>query len=494
MAARQYRHEEVATAPRGWRVRTITQGVHMVRMAFPPGPQRRGAGKLVSILHPLRENPAVCVASWKKASNQISDRAHRYRAQQCVPPGPRRCAVCGSTRFLVVDHRDGDEWNDAPGNLRWLCKSCNTRLGAEMAKKGRGRRTRQYNQGAKSLGAYVAAAIKHKRGAHDAGGKIIHETPKAKRSEYARKIWAARRRFNPIYAPQGNPRPVVFYGPTAEARRAYAEIRKDGISGVLHAPSRGYQVLSVTGERDAGIAKNVLRRKGFETKLGHIPNPLLEAIVGGAAAGAAVVGSQVAIKKLQERKGKGMWPFRRSNQNNGTEAEQLYRSFHGRDPREVLTMSEALMAAGTYVALGEDPELWLHPVTGKDPDGWDQADITFDPSDEIKAAVDKSGAQLFFVGKNQRLPGEFLDVLAKEGADLRKRFLDVGEVYALSYQTEKKFDGFVTIAYSHKLGGNGGKRPRLVYDQENRKLLFVGGVYSIAPYDSKLEASPGIVN
>ena len=152
------------------------------------------------------------------------------------------------------------------------------------------------------------------------------------------------------------------------------------------------------------------------------------------------------------------------------------------------------MAAGTYVALGDDPELWLHPVVGKDPDGWDQADITFDPSDQVKAAVDESGAQLFFVGKNQRLPGEFLDVLAREGADLRKRFLDVGEVYALSYQTEKKFDGFVTIAYSHKLGGNGGKRPRLVYDQENRKLLVVGGIYSIAPYDSRLEASPGIVN
>ncbi len=300
---------------------------------------------------------------------------------------------------------------------------------------------------------------------------------------------------NPIYIPQGNPRPVVFYGPTAEARKAHAEIRKDGISGVLHAPSRGYQVLSVAGERDAGIAKNVLRRKGFETKLGHIPNPLLEAIAGGAAAGAAVVGSQVGIKKLQERKAKGMWPWkRRSNQNNGTQAEKLYRSFHGRDPREVLSMSEALMAAGTYVALGDNPEIWLRPVTGKDPDGWDQADITFDPSDEIKAAVNETGSQLFFVGKNQRLPGEFLDVLARQGADLGKRFLNIGEVHALSYQTEKKFDGFKTIAYSHKLGVAGGKLPILVYDQETEKLLFVGGVYSIAPYDSKLEASPGIVN
>ena len=62
-----------------------------------------------------------------------------------LTPGPRRCEVCGSTRFLCVDHRDGDEQNDAPDNLRFLCKSCNTRLGLAMARAGQGRRVRQYN-------------------------------------------------------------------------------------------------------------------------------------------------------------------------------------------------------------------------------------------------------------------------------------------------------------------------------------------------------------
>ena len=98
----------------------------------------------------------------------------------------------------MVDHRDGDEWNDSPGNLRWLCKACNTRLGIAAARAGQGRRTRQYNPrrnpGAENLAQYVQAALEHRRGEHDAGGKIIHETPKAKRREFAEEIWRRRRR------------------------------------------------------------------------------------------------------------------------------------------------------------------------------------------------------------------------------------------------------------------------------------------------------------
>ena len=67
-------------------------------------------------------NPAAreCGASWRKPSDEISDRAKRYRAQhpECRPPGPAKCALCGSTRFLVIDHKDGDESNGDPDNLR----------------------------------------------------------------------------------------------------------------------------------------------------------------------------------------------------------------------------------------------------------------------------------------------------------------------------------------------------------------------------------------
>ncbi len=93
----------------------------------------------------------------------------------------------------MVDHKDGDESNGTPSNLRWLCKGCNTRTGLAMARAGRGVRTHQYNPGARTLAEYAEAAAQHTRGAHDAGGAIIHETPKEKRQEFAREIWRRRR-------------------------------------------------------------------------------------------------------------------------------------------------------------------------------------------------------------------------------------------------------------------------------------------------------------
>jgi Ni,Fe-hydrogenase III component G len=65
-----------------------------------------------------------------------------------------------------------------------------------MAKAGQGRRTVQYNPGpgAETLAEYVQAAVEHERGAHDAGGLVIHETPKERRQAFAREIWRRRRR------------------------------------------------------------------------------------------------------------------------------------------------------------------------------------------------------------------------------------------------------------------------------------------------------------
>lgn len=54
-----YRVEHVAETPRGWRVRTKMQSTHVLRIAFPPGPRRKGTGKVVEILHPVNENPCV---------------------------------------------------------------------------------------------------------------------------------------------------------------------------------------------------------------------------------------------------------------------------------------------------------------------------------------------------------------------------------------------------------------------------------------------------
>lgn len=179
----------------------------------------------------------------------ISDRAKRYRANANPPAGPHRCAFCSGGKVkLDIDHIDGDEANGAQNNLQYLCRSCNTRKGITQARAGAGRRTRQYNpqrattfrqyvdavrilrgdatgdahkaaavlQGTtqakrEAFGRLIAAARNpqphtptyaqyayavsiHRRGAHDEGGAIIHATPKATRSRYARQIAAGKKR------------------------------------------------------------------------------------------------------------------------------------------------------------------------------------------------------------------------------------------------------------------------------------------------------------
>jgi len=139
----------------------------------------------------------------RTVKEDVSDRAKRYRANQdgCLPDGPRVCALCGSRSQIMVDHKDGDESNGARRNLRYLCRSCNTKVGADMARKGKGRRTVQYNAGAETSGEYLAAVLDHTRGAHDAGGKIIHDTPKSRRREFAGEFWDSRKaRGNPVDA------------------------------------------------------------------------------------------------------------------------------------------------------------------------------------------------------------------------------------------------------------------------------------------------------
>ena len=56
-----WRIEHVATTPAGWHVRTIPSGQHELRVAFRPGRRRQG-GKLIEILHPLRERNCGCRA------------------------------------------------------------------------------------------------------------------------------------------------------------------------------------------------------------------------------------------------------------------------------------------------------------------------------------------------------------------------------------------------------------------------------------------------
>jgi hypothetical protein len=54
-----FTHEHLIKTPRGYRVRTLVRGKHRLRFAVPKGPRRKGAAKLIEILHPRSENPKL---------------------------------------------------------------------------------------------------------------------------------------------------------------------------------------------------------------------------------------------------------------------------------------------------------------------------------------------------------------------------------------------------------------------------------------------------
>lgn len=174
-----------------------------------------------------------------KPASQITDRAKRYRANKRPPPGRKLCNICGSRKNIDIDHITGNESDDEPENLMYLCRPCNTTKGIVQARNRIGVRTRQYNPvprirtfaqfktyAAGLLGVGPAdpgeatAAIRalspatragyaekiaanpepptyaqyahgvsiHQRGTHDEGGAIIHATPPALRRQYAEQI------------------------------------------------------------------------------------------------------------------------------------------------------------------------------------------------------------------------------------------------------------------------------------------------------------------
>lgn len=140
--------------------------------------------------------------------NNVTDRALRYRANADPPPGPKICRYCGSRRNVEIHHKDGDESNTERSNLAWACRSCNTAIGIEHARRGIGRRTRQYNAGA-TTGAQWATAVSSRRGSgamdYEEAGRLIHDTPHARRTRFQKQLWAARKK---IYGRSGRATPA----------------------------------------------------------------------------------------------------------------------------------------------------------------------------------------------------------------------------------------------------------------------------------------------
>jgi hypothetical protein len=177
-------------------------------------------------------------------AGEVTDRAHRYRAQKNVT-GPRVCVLCGSRRNIDVMHLDGNESNDEPKNLAYGCRSCNATLGAAFKRAGMGRPTKQYNPargGVPTFAQYSWAVSqggpggRNNSGVHDEAGAIIHATPKSKRIDYARRIAEgrtarARAAFDERWNPTWDGKRIT----AAERERRYQEEDADREASDRHA-------------------------------------------------------------------------------------------------------------------------------------------------------------------------------------------------------------------------------------------------------------------
>lgn len=170
----------------------------------------------------------------------------------------------------------------------------------------------------------------------------------------------------------------------------------------------------------------------------------------------------------------GPLPGPKSNPDSMEEGENLYREFHGRDPKEVVELQESDVMRKTYVALGPLVELLIDSPAGRVTIGFER--------DSVKLASDPGGHQLYCIGGNQNLDSQ----IERFGSDVMKDFIELGIGVKVVYFDRKKIDNFVAFDYEHKLGEETNEPPILFYDKLKKRIFFVGGRYRVE--------APGIIN
>lgn len=157
----------------------------------------------------IRKQRIILKNAALKSVSEISDRAKRYRAnsEENRPPGPKRCAFCGSRTNVEVGHLNGIEDDGDQANLMWTCKRCNAKQAAMLKRAGLGKRIRQMNPAAKrrrgnmsraQLYSAYGESIRIMRGEEsgDVGKAVdfIRSVPHSVRSDWNKKAWVTRKR------------------------------------------------------------------------------------------------------------------------------------------------------------------------------------------------------------------------------------------------------------------------------------------------------------
>jgi hypothetical protein len=430
----KFKHEEVSAVPRGYRTRTVRRGSHEIRVAFPPGRRRRGAGRVVSILHPVGENPNCPI---------------RHIADSIANPEPCKCG------------------SGEPAVFGGMCARC-AREKARQARERAGQiRAARLNPSEE----YRLRELEQAE-AEYAKARKIYDSAKKGSSRWRQaaadlEFWGNKKAF--LSHASGNPRrfqikksktaPFGGGGPVwnlyeydERGRRIWSSIGHPSKSSaqlaqrtrVSEVPRSGNpRELSVEEKHQLKIARDTLR----------MPD--------------AMAGVMGAPTKKQARE--IIRRLTRKNPDELAEAEDLYREFHGREPHEILEMQESELARRDYTALGPLVELHTELPNGS------KAKISFGDADAVLVVSSPNGRQLYLLGGNQDISGS----LASMGVDSSKELIDLGDAVFLSYDASKWQTDFKPTIWEHKLGEESGIRPRGFYDQLKRRIFFAGGNYRV---------------
>jgi len=222
-----------------------------------------------------------------------------------------------------------------------------------------------------------------------------------------------------------------------------------------------------------------------------IRNPFLESVVEGLATGtgitlgAGMVAPLVAKRVQRALKGvKGVVDKGKGNKNPSSDslrnATTLAEQFHGRPSREIIEILEQDTQRDNFAMLGDLQELELVL------DGKSALPIGFkgngNNNDTVFLAADPEGNQLYFIGGDQALPLDDIDMLTE--AEREKDLVTVGQVHSITYFADKHhLDGPAEqkdgTSYWHVFGEDGGEKPILVYDKLNERMQLVGGSYRV---------------
>jgi hypothetical protein len=508
--------QHVAPVPKGWHVRTVShKSGHQARIAFPPGPRKKGAGRLVEILHPNRErNPEPgCIEIYELAVGH---------AGVPEPGSPSAAGISkGISEIAAAPHLVGA--NGAKGNL--------AAAGWKSVSGKRVDRSDFAYVGDPALNETWKLPVHDEAHARNALARFAHTSlPRDRRKEVAERIVRAAKKFgidtsgfeakhvkNPgkfKYPNEPNPK-----SKTREQVEKMQEKAVRFLDDVVGDPDKADEIEDMTVEEYA------------DKKRIHLVNPSgFKALAEKAKKAARKIASGVTGKKKNACKNKRP----RRNLDEIPDVQKVYETFMGKKTQEITEYDEPDQRRDDFAHTGWLVFLVIQPYSEAlegiaDPNDlsevsremeeerpelstlklWDELSDEFGCTfvvidfsggqsvpeqpgfkkygDGVRVCGAAGSSQLYFIGGNQNIDG----LLDKFDVDEGKDFVGLGVLVAYGYLAAKHMPEDPDVnerptVFQHIMGEEGGDPPFIFYNKLQKRLGLAGGTYSIE--------APGITN